>query len=451
MRRAGAVCVAMLVFCTQAAADEERSKTEFRQWTERDGGRQALARFVEVKNGQAILEREDGRLAKVEVRRLSDADQSIIASQREELNGKQGSNASSALSSAVTALSSQLRGAASWMSKGPTGWLQSRSGSDEKVPETRTASVEAQTGPVHLAVVRVSRPLIASQAEQQVARQEHVRDVIVSLPIGGTAFTHGSTRVELVPSRHQGVVDILFNGTTDANTSGTTRGVTIHSNSVTNFAARKRLLITPDGLQVYPTVSSARTETYTSGIDTSQPRLRGRIARRVASNQVAQSRGQANWESARSAERRVNAAFDREVDTLLTAVRPQIEQTLQDVAAVQADTGYQVRVSSTPMHLVVSVSDPHGDHQQLLPPVQADRPVTVQVHQSLLKTAMSNGRIQRLLTTWDARTEQGMLVSNPTGGLKMQSRWSRDGQWLTLEWTDRTLETEREQLAVIAE
>ena len=185
-----------------------------------------------------------------------------------------------------------------------------------------------------------------------------------------------------------------------------------------------------------PAVSSARTETQTTGIDTSLPRLRGRIATRIASRRVNESRGQANWEAARHAEQRINAALDREVESLLTAVRPRIQQSVAELRAIERETGYQLRYSTTPLHLLVSVEDPNGDANASLPILPDDRPVAIQVHQSLLKQAVTDVRLRNLASKWiDKNAGKGVLVSARPSDLRLHTRWSQDGNWLTVDWS----------------
>jgi SLA1 Homology Domain 1 (SHD1) protein len=441
MRHVRVVCAlaaTLFVSITQLKSDELKA---FRAWTDSSGKRTAQAAFVERKEDRVILRRPDGRLARVELTSLSDADQQYV---NQLASRSLVSNANTdSLNGLVSGLSRTVRGASTWFS---SDWKKSLA--KVAVPETKTSAIETGIKPARLATIKVSRNLLAQRIERDIAKQEYLHDVIVSVPIQGPAFTQGRTTVQFVASPHQGVVDILLHGVCDSDTSGSTQGVTIHSHGTTNFAARKRLLITSSGVQPLPAVSSATTQTQTTGIDTSRPRLRGRIATRIASSRVADTRGQANWESARHAEQRINAALDKEIETLLAAIQPRLSRTTAELASIQRDTGYQLRYSTTPLHLVISVDDPQGDAEAMPPVINDDRLVAVQLHNSLFKQVMGNDRLRQLLYEWSqSRQADGMLVSARAADMQMRSRWSRDGNWLTIHWADQSANEPVEKLA----
>jgi hypothetical protein len=446
MRRAGALCaLAAALFLSNAEARSEELRPDYRTFTDSSGERTAQAAFVERQAGRVILRRPDGRLARVDFAALSDVDRQYIKQLEFRLapDSLARNSTTDSLDGLVSGLSRRIRGASTWMS---SDWKKLLAA--VAVPETKTSAVEAQSAPARLATIKVSRALLAQRIERDVAKQEYLHDVIVSVPIHGPAFTQGSTTVQLVPSHDRGVVDILLYGVCDSDTSGSTQGVTIHSHAVTRFAARKRLLVNPNGVQPLPAVSSATTQTQTTGINTSRPRLRGRIATRIASSRVAESRAQANWESARHAEQRINAALDEEVESLLAAIKPKLSRTTAELAALQQDTGYQLRYSTTPLHLVISVDDPQGDADVIPPVLGDDRLVAVQVHNSLLKQVLGSDRLRVLLSEWsDARQPQGMLVSAAATEMEMRSHWSRDGNWLTIHWEDQSAVEPEDKLA----
>jgi hypothetical protein len=427
MRRAGAVCALAIVLTSSIA--EGQSSSRFRSWTDGETGQQAVAAFVEVKDRWVVLRREDGRLAQAEINRLSADDRQFL----KQLAGLETRSAAgpTTIGNLLGSLSKTIRYASGLLS---TSWLPSRG--SEAIPESKTAAAEDQIHPARLALVKISRELLADNIERDVVKKEYVRDVIVSLPIEGPAFTRGTTTVQLVPSANNGVLDILLHGVCDTDTAGSTRGVTIQSHATTHFAARKRLYLSPAGLKTMPTVSSARAEIRTTGIDTSLPRLRGRIATRIASRRVSDSRGQAKRETARHAELRINTVLDDQVEGLLSSVRPHIQRTLTELAAIQRETGYRIRYSTSPLHLLVSVEDPQGDSSAALPVLADDRPIAIQIHQSLLKQAVTNLRLRNLASKWMGKSSPtGRLVSARSPDMQVHTRWSPDGNWLTVHWS----------------
>jgi len=424
------------------ASGGEDHRNDFRIWADAAGARHARAAFVEVKDHRVIVRRADGRLAAVDIDRLSEVDKQYVDRASAAHASVPASNSLS-LDGMVASLSQQIRGATNWLSRD---WKQSLT--SLATPETKTASVETDLRPARLATIKVSRQLLAEKIEQDVNKQEYIRDVIASLPVQGPAFTRARTYVRMMPTADRSTVDILLQGVCDTDTVGSTRGVSISSHGVTQFSAIKRLMLTSGGLRALPTVSSANTEIQTTGIDASQPRLRGRIARRIASSRVDETRGQATWESARHAEQRINAALDREVEELLAQIRPQLHRTMTELAAVERDTGYVVRYSTTPLHVVIRVEDPNGERSVLPPVLPDDRLVLVQAHGEFVKQVIGNERLRRLLSQWTGSdSSQTFLVSARQNGIDMRSRWSRDGNWLTIQWDRQKADEPEDRLA----
>src|SRR5829696_7532772 len=80
MRRAGAVCALAIVasLSVNKASGDEGTSSDFRLWTDAVGIHQAKATLVEVKDRRVIVRRPDGRLAAVDIDRLSEDDKSYI-------------------------------------------------------------------------------------------------------------------------------------------------------------------------------------------------------------------------------------------------------------------------------------------------------------------------------------------------------------------------------------
>ena len=105
--------------------------------------------------------------------------------------------------------------------------------------------------------------------------------------------------------------DLLVTGRCDSRTTGYSYPVQVHGHAVTVFSARKRVIARDDKVLVLPAVSAARSQRSRIRSRPSLPRLRGRISIRIASREVAGSRGQVDYISARHAEQHVNRTVDQ--------------------------------------------------------------------------------------------------------------------------------------------
>jgi hypothetical protein len=71
--KAATVASVLALFSTRGAVAEER-----RTWSSSDGKYSVAAEFVELVDGVVRLRREDGRIARIPLDRLSDADQQYV-------------------------------------------------------------------------------------------------------------------------------------------------------------------------------------------------------------------------------------------------------------------------------------------------------------------------------------------------------------------------------------
>ncbi len=171
------------------------------------------------------------------------------------------------------------------------------------------------------AFLQVSSNVIEAAVEQPVDEETPVYDTILGTRITGQGHTFGSTVADLVPDPNQGVLDILFNGTTRSNNVGRNGPATVRSIATTQVAARKRLWMDYTGLHAFPTGSRAVVSTQITSIYAG-----GGIAQRVARNQVAQQKSQAEQISAQHAEQRTDRRMDEEVGKMVAQANQQYEE-----------------------------------------------------------------------------------------------------------------------------
>ena len=147
--------------------------------------------------------------------------------------------------------------------------------------------------PAALVYVRVSGDFLEDYIERSVRQRKQVRDCILGTRIVGESDTTGQTRLTLNPSNDQLSANITFYGNVRARTRGYKGPVVLHNIADSRFQANKRIALDDFGLRVAPAAADASTRLRTTFITTSLPRLRGRIATRIAWRRVSQTHARA--------------------------------------------------------------------------------------------------------------------------------------------------------------
>jgi hypothetical protein len=190
------------------------------------------------------------------------------------------------------------------------GWLDERG-----LASDLTAAVRRRDSHPNL-IARFSRPLLASEVDAPFDETGPVRQSILGTTYFGTSRAIGKTGLTLIPDPKRAVFEITIAGRSSANTSGSVaqgrfRRATIYSQTVTDFDGRKQIQIDGDGIHLEPSVATARIAANSMSVAASG--LGSNIVRR----RVAESRGQAEAQSARSSQRELQRQLDEEVAKLL--------------------------------------------------------------------------------------------------------------------------------------
>ncbi len=195
--------------------------------------------------------------------------------------------------------------------------------------------------------IRLGRAYLNRRFAREIDKSVQVRDQILGTTIRGTALVDGNVQVQPVAAVGQGALLVVVNGSAESETVGTHHPVWIHSRGTTDFHGTKQIFLTSDGVKFHPAQVTASTRSRTTGISTSLPHLRGRIALRIATRRVDESRPTADRISAAHNRKRVARDIDRQVeqllrstDTILTRHQDRVREAfgLQDTKMVCSST-----------------------------------------------------------------------------------------------------------------
>lgn len=308
------------------------------------------------------------------------------------------------------------------------------SASTETAPGTgATRAADAVRLPENMVYVRLSKSLLKRFADQDVSLRSAVVDNILGTPVSGVSQTSGHTELELQPQPDVGLGLIHFGGTINCDTVGDAGVVKIFSHVVTQFQSQKSIWVDGQGIHLSPATTTAHTQVTTTGMNTSLPRLRGRIALRIAQSRAAESHAQSEEVTSQHAERRVDRQFDAGAQEQVTKLWKLVNTRL---AALPLDDPLRPRgwhARTKPEFLEIVLLGPPGDGSGYVPAPTTrlgSADVRIDIHTAVVKAAMADPAARSVL-----QAVAVTLTMRPTGSTEMPTiAWSDDSQWLSIAW-----------------
>lgn len=401
-----------------------------RQWTDARGTRHVAARLIRIDGDTLWLERPDGKLATATVSQLSSADRQYVASDPLHCAGIK---TDATLASLPTRVLRKIGEQAKSIAVLPKWSLPSQ-------PETKTRMV-----PAALVYVRVSRDFLESYVEREVNRTKPVRDSILGTRVVGESDTQGKTRLELLPTKGKLAAKISFEGTVHARTQGYNGPVVLHQIADSTFHASKTISLDSSGLKVTSANASAPTHLTTTGIDSSLPRLRGRIARRIAWRRLASSNAEAERITADHTAAIIGDDFDRSIDKSMAKIQDVFKSKIPELSADRGMMTAEIRLRTNTDSIEIAMVrlNAADAERRLRPPgVQGNPDVALRVHRAVLTHAVADRQVREDLVPLftkllNGRIDSGKLVA--AGKLEQvaeATKWSIDPDWLALDFDD---------------
>jgi hypothetical protein len=223
------------------------------------------------------------------------------------------------------------------------------------VPSTSVPIRSTDPGQANL-LVTLSVGLINARAQRPVDATHPVDEEILGTEVTGKSRTTGESTAQLEPSSDGAVLDIVFRGTAVSETVGQHRPITVETEGTTTIAARKRVVITGEGIKAAPAVAKAVTQTKTVGLQSDRDgKLGGKLVRRVAERRIDATRPESEGIAAKNTEKQVDQNMDTEVDKMVKEANEGFHQQLLQPLADRGLTPEELHFGTTKESLRVMV------------------------------------------------------------------------------------------------
>jgi len=235
--------------------------------------------------------------------------------------------------------------------------------------------------------IEVSETYLAAAAGGPIDEDTPICDVILGTTIQGTGKTKGQVAVELVPCEDKGIIETTLSGTTESDSTGHNGPVCIFSTGVTTFEGSTQMVITPEGIEATPAVSTATTASTITGICS---RRGSRLVQRAAWRRVCQQKCQAEAIAAQHAECRLNGRIDGQAGKAADDANQRYEERFRQPLGERKVFAEDVAVSTTATELRIRAL--RAAYDQLAAPaappeLAAPADIAVRVHQSVINNS----------------------------------------------------------------
>jgi hypothetical protein len=287
--------------------------------------------------------------------------------------------------------------------------------------------------PENMVYVRLSPRFLQRATRQDVSFRLPVTDNILGTPVAGDSDVSAHSIYVPASNDPADLGHLRLWGQAAYNTIGSSRLVQAHTTGVAQFQADIAVRFDGHGISLSPAQATATSQSTITGIESSRPGLIGRIATRIASRRAARNHDLAESVTAEHVRQQVARRFDAAADQQLAGFWDAINSGL---AALPVGNSIRPRswfARSTKEGLEIVALGPPGDGSGYVPApttTLGSADVMIDVHVTVIRTAMNNPDSRRLIQT--AAAFQALRLSDQT---ELPSfHWSDDSQWLSITW-----------------
>ena len=231
-----------------------------------------------------------------------------------------------------------------------------------------------------------------------------------------------------------------------ARTTGRKGPVILRYRADSTFHARKLIAMDDTGVHIGPATATAPTDLTLIGVDSTLPRLRGRIATRIGWRRASRSHGQAQSITADHTADDIREDFDERINRSMIKVQQALGSKIPELETGRNPVPTDVRFRSSPNYVEVAIlrENATAEERRLRPPMPtADSDVAVRVHRTLFTDALEDPQLLQNLAPFfeklleaRAEKERDARKQPANGTTATASKWAFDLEWLSLDFSD---------------
>lgn len=237
--------------------------------------------------------------------------------------------------------------------------------------------------------ISIAEPLVNRLIPEMPPMSEPVREEIVGAAVAGSSVTVTQVRVDFLPDRDQGRIDLETRGLVASETAASKGPVTFYNQGRAEFCARKLLLLGSSGVSVWDAQAAVRSRTDTIDLETDLDWLPivGQITRAVAVQQRDAVSAQAEQEVEARISAKARGRIDREVGKQLLSAQHLLRRKVLDPLSQLNLDPVVLQAETTNDRLILRGRLAGHDHlggNTPRPQAPADSLASVQCHQSAM-------------------------------------------------------------------
>lgn len=166
--------------------------------------------------------------------------------------------------------------------------------------------------------------------EKPISREAPVQDVILGTRIRGSGITTGDTTFNLLPADGFLRGEMIFSGTTSAQTVGRNGPATIYSSSQTEFTSKLDVRLSPGSASTGSPNTDATTKSRTRCVTTDLGFPLKKISKKIAQQRVAENKAKADRIATSHAETQLNREILESTEPLIAKLRDAYQAEFED-------------------------------------------------------------------------------------------------------------------------
>lgn len=229
------------------------------------------------------------------------------------------------------------------LAKGEDSPAQSEQAKEQSITTAKASGTHTRPS----LIVLVSKSFFLKVIDDKFSSSFNINDTIRGARVRGKGELQATVKTSLLPTADKGTIRIEIAGNTTSNTTSTQDRVTVRNQSNLTFNSTSSLLVTPAGLSIQPFQTRGKLNSKITGISTSLPRFRKKIARRKVYARKEQDRFAAEKQAIED----LSDTFEKKMTVLLKPFNDDYEKSVREPLMRKGKFPKDLSVTTTSSHL----------------------------------------------------------------------------------------------------